>query len=143
MRRLLTIALALAILTALAGPANAQPKHPERALFCRYGSLDNGRWTEREVHAEIRCALTHWNAGTFTHAHAIAERESGDYWGAHNPSGASGIYQNLASLWPGRVAAFNASHPRWHAAPSVWNARSSVIVSIWLASMTNWGPWGG
>jgi len=71
---------------------------------------------------------------------AIAQRESGLAWYAVNPSsGAAGVYQHLPQYWKARVL----SYPALRLGPSVFNARSNILVAIRMAHSGGWGPWGG
>lgn len=112
---------------------------------CRFQTLEKANWTVFEIKQTIRCAVRHWPvSGGVDKAFAIAQRESGFYWHATNSSsGACGIYQHLPQYWPIRIKNFNAKFPHWDGGESCYNARSNVIVAIWMASTGGWGPWGG
>jgi soluble lytic murein transglycosylase-like protein len=112
---------------------------------CRFGTLVDPRWTwtRYEVQQTIRCAVRHYPV-SLSHAMYVADRESSFFAKARNPSsGACGIYQHLPSYWPVRVRSLARAHPRWSLAGSCYSARSNVLVAIWMAHTSGWGPWGG
>lgn len=113
-----------------------------RKELCRYQSVDKGKWTINEVHLTIHCAIIHFPVSHST-ADYIADRESNFLWYARNTSsGACGIYQHLPRYWPSRVGNFNQAKPKWDLGTDCYNARSNVLVSIRMARMGGWGPWG-
>lgn len=141
MLRTLTLVVALALASIVtATPTQA---HEHREQWCRYRTVQGGRgWSHHEVRLTIRCATERFGVSYQT-ALAIAERESGLNEGAVNPtSGACGIFQHIPTYWPGRVDAFNRARPRWNAAPSCFNARSNVLVSVRMMALGGWGHWG-
>jgi hypothetical protein len=144
MKRFLTLALVTSLFFAGAAQANAKITPRERLSHCRYGSLDGNWkvWGTREVKRTIECAAQKFPTSLST-ALYVADRESGFYARAVNPSsGTCGIFQHMPQYWPGRVAAFRHAHPAIKISPSCFNARSNVLVAIWMAHTGGWGPWG-
>ena len=137
----------LLILTLLAAPvpalaAQSGPCIPAQPIKPALG----GPVVERRVRHLIACATTRWPVpGGVQMALCIAHRESGAYmWPWANSGSSVGTFQNLATLWPGRVASY--WERRWlpHAWPlSPFNPRGGVIVSIKLMHAVGLGPWGG
>ena len=146
MKRLLTIALAAISITSAIPAAQAAPQltgSSYRWDWCRFQSLQDGRWTVKEVHLTIHCALAHWPSD-HAKVDAIAYRESKYFWHATNPiSGACGIFQSMPRLWPGRIRTFNDTHPNWNAGPSCYNARSNILWSVNTMHASGFSPWGG
>lgn len=110
--------------------------------FCRYQSVDGRAWTIREVHLTIHCGVRAFRV-SHSIADTVASRESGMRSGARNTSsGACGIFQHMPRYWPGRVGDYNHARPRWDLHPSCFNARSNILVSLRMAAIGGWGPWG-
>jgi hypothetical protein len=76
----------------------------------------------------------------------VANRESHFYPWALNPSGCAGVYQHQLDYWPGRVAQWIEkewySPWRWQHGISAFDMRANVIVTIRMAHVEGWGPWG-
>lgn len=150
MKKLISLALVVAAL-AVAAPAHAGtgPMAEWRWRRCRFQTLDHRYWTVQEVHFTVHCALDHFPTSHAT-ADYVAERESHFLWFARNPSsGTCGVYQHMPSLWGGRLAAFDHARPKWNLAHSdrnggggCFDARSNVLVSIRMAHVGGWAPWG-
>lgn len=140
-RILTTLVLVTSLGLVMSSSASADPTG-WRWERCRFKTLQPAPWTVKEVHKTIHCAVLHWPVSHQT-ADYVAMRESGMRYDATNPSsGACGIYQHLPRYWPGRVAEFNRSLPRWDARPGCYNARANVLVAIRMAHNGGWGPWG-
>jgi hypothetical protein len=130
---------------ALAGSAVSATSAREindREKRCRFGSLEGGvkYWTDRELKLTASCALRKWPADKAT-VWMIAERES--HWGAravNSSSGACGVFQHIG--WAPRVQKFNHQVREWNAAPSCFNGRSNILVSIRMMSNSGFSPWG-
>jgi hypothetical protein len=148
MKRLTGLALFVLLIgtttTMLTANADTNAKIADREKWCRFGSVDGqvGHWTHHEVRATIACACRRWGVD-FATALGIAERESGLNANAVNTAGssASGVYQHIMAYWPGRIAAFNRNAPGMNAGPSVFNARSNVLVSIRMMARSGFSPW--
>ena len=139
-----SILLTLLALAALSGTANAATRDFNRSLECRYSSLQgDGTMNIHEAKLTIACAVHKMPvAGGVTRALCIAERESGFYEKAYNPSGSSGIYQVIPSTWASWTAHF-ANWRHQHAIPTnVFSGRANILVSIKSARTWGWGPWG-
>jgi hypothetical protein len=120
--------------TLLGGTAQAHER------LCIKG--DGNGYSARDVVQTIWCATNQWPvAGGVQKAIAVARCESG-----LNPeqyySGNAGVFQQRIAYWPGRRAGYNlAVADRLEVAPSVYNARSNVLVSIRMVHVGGWGPW--
>ncbi len=107
---------------------------------CKFQTLDgkNG-WSQTEVVRTINCAVNHWPVpGGATAATSVASCESGlnpDAWNGQ----AAGVFQQLVTYWPGRYRELKP--PWWGLDPSVFNARSNVVVSVKMAHYDGWSPW--
>lgn len=110
---------------------------------CRL-SMSNGRpgYQPADVRRLIHCAADRWPVDIST-AMYVADRESNFQPHAYNPSGASGVYQHMAHLWPARIASFLRNTGRRfdvrHTSP--FNARANVLVTIRMVHQGGWGPW--
>jgi hypothetical protein len=114
------------------------------------GERDSGRTTPAIRVSRTRnlivCLFGKFAPEDLSIALYVADRESHFYPGAANPSGASGVYQHLASCFPGRVSAYL---PRsWLApwiwakgGPSVFNPYANVVVTLFMVRGSGWGPW--
>lgn len=155
MRRVIALMATVLLVGLLAAPSSAGHHHPHRPGWrqdhCRFQTVEPGYSTETEVHLWIKCALAHFPAsGGWDRANYVSQRESGDSWWATNPtSGTCGIFQHMPRYWPGRLAEFNHAHPYWRLPATdrkggggCYNARSNIVVSIWMAWRGGWGPWG-
>jgi hypothetical protein len=140
MKRFIVAALIAASMTS---PAHAEGKGPCTGWFSNIRpSLGIARVHHRVEHL-IDCAVRIWPVpgGTF-YARAIAERESHMWPWAYNPSGCAGLFQQMLRYWPGRRATYWNRSWFWKV-PSAFNARANVIVSIRMAHVGGWRPWGG
>lgn len=109
----------------------------------RTGRFNEGAstWTYQEVRRTIAWATEKWSVpGGLSKAVSVADCESGLRATAVSPSGTyKGVYQQSKDYWPGRHRAA----PSWlNLAPSVFNARSNIIVSI-LMARGGWSDWAG
>lgn len=141
MKRLTCLAIAtLLIGTTWTATAEARPR--PRNVYCHYQTADGRRgWSNHDVRLLIRCATNKFGVA-FSTAYDIARRESGLDEGAVNRySGTSGIYQHVRSYWPSRRATYLNIHPYWTLAPSVFNARANVMVSVDMMRRCGFGPW--
>lgn len=159
MKRYVTcIALTMSILIGTGmTPADADGRGPCSGWFSEVrpdmnrngvaGDIGDKALVRHRVEHLIDCAVRIWPvAGGTYYARAIAERESGFWPWAQNPSSlCSGLYQHVLSLWPGRAQAFLRrdwfSPWRWSRGISVFDARANVLVSIRMAHAGGWGPW--
>jgi hypothetical protein len=91
----------------------------------------------------IVCVFAVFAPGQSAYALAIADRESGFYPWAKNPySSASGVFQHLASYWPGRAASLNRGwfgKGAWPA--SVFDPRANAIAAAIMVRNSGWGAW--
>ena len=135
----LTATLTLSMMT-MTTQAQAQGWRWRR---CKFQTVEAGKWTVNEVKLTIECAVQHWPV-SLDHALYVANRESGFRWDATNAtSGACGVFQHLPEFWPIRQDNFDRLYPRWHIRESCYNARSNILVAIWMAHTGGWAPWGG
>lgn len=141
MRKLIAC-LAIATLFTIGPTWNAPAEAQGRNHYCRFQRAD-GRWgwSDYDVKVTIRCAARKYGVSLDT-ALYIANRESNfDERALNRYSGCAGIYQHVQSYWAGRRATFLNLHPYWKLAPSVFNPRSNVLVSIDMVRRGGWGPW--
>ena len=106
---------------------------------CRYETLQNATWTDYEVTRTIRCAVDHWPVlGGVDKAISVAQCESG--LEANSENGIyKGVYQQAIIYWDERFTIY--SPVWWELEPSIWNARSNVIVSIRMVHDNGWNGW--
>ena len=140
---LLAGALATGTIGLMISPATADEARAiqDRERWCRYGSLERGTfWTAREVKLTIRCAARRWPVD-LSRVMAIADRESGFNARADNTegSGACGVFQHIGFV--PRVQKFNAQVPHGNAAPSCYNGRANVMVSVRMMHNSGFDPW--
>lgn len=96
------------------------------------------------VKATIWCAVHKWSVeGGPRKAVLIARRESGLNPKAYNPTGCSGygckgVFQQSMRYWDGRWRSWGKDTRN-----NAFNMRANVIVSIRMAHIEGWGPWGG
>lgn len=128
--------------TAETRPGDSRADAKWRSSECRYGGLDKGGWTYREVRLTIECAVARWSVyGGLSKALSVAECESGLNAQASNGGAYLGVYQHSARYWPARQNALNP--PAWDKAiaESAFNARANVVVAIRMAHGSGWGAW--
>lgn len=119
-----------------------------RARWIRYQFADGRRGSSYpEIVRSIRSAVDRWPVpGGVGTAVRIAQCESGLRAEAENPSGASGVYQVVDGTWGSWWSAMVQARPGWQRLwrlrPSVYNARSNVVLSIIHAHRYGWGAWG-
>lgn len=131
-------ALIVAVVALTTGTPTFQAQaHGNAAQECRYKR--GGGFSDRDVKATIRCAARRWHVpGGYPKARSVARCESG--FNEHNSyAGHDGVYQHDRRYWPGRFRRFRVRGWRMH--PSVFNARSNVVVSIRMAHAGGWSPW--
>lgn len=146
MRRFtLALSLAVGLVGGAAPHASADGQGPCSGWFSDVRpSMDSSKIVDHVQHLLV-CVERKWPVpGGIDKVFAIVDRESSFYPWAQNPSSlCSGLFQDVLSLWPGRVAAYWNSDWLWRA-PSVFNARANAIVNIrMIHSSGSWGPWGG
>ena len=131
MRKVMTISLVFALMI---GPtmAHAGPKGPclERSWIPRDMPTAEKEW---RVVRLASCASAHWWPGHTRTLLDVAWRESHYNPYAANPySSARGLYQHLATYWPGRAATF--LQRDWFKVWPVpwWNARAQTIVTVMM-----------
>lgn len=137
------LAAACLVVVALATVTTTAIAHTHREKSCRYRTLDgNEAWSQHEVRLTIACGARRYGV-PFDTVLAIAQRESGLRATAVNSSsGACGVYQHIPTWWPGRNAHHNrVSIPRWDVAPSCFNARANVLVSLRMMAQGGWSHW--
>jgi len=90
----------------------------------------------------IVCVFAVLAPGQSAYALAIADRESSFWPWAYNPSGASGLFQHIASYWPARSTLLNRGwfgKGAWPA--SVFDPRANAMVTAIMVRDGGWGPW--
>jgi len=126
--------------TALAVAAVLLLPAADRADDCRYATAD-GRYgyTSGEVAKVVRCAADRLGVSSDA-ALAVAECESHLYPRARNGS-YRGVYQ-IGDVWGSWWRSFPFVRRAFDLGPSVWNARSNVVVAI-ARARGGWSPWAG
>jgi len=92
----------------------------------------------------VVCVFGTFAPGESVMALYVADRESHFYpWALNSSSGASGLFQHLASYWPGRAAAYLQrawfGKGAWPA--SAFDPRAAAIVTAKMVAQSGWGPW--
>ena len=92
----------------------------------------------------ISCVFALLAPGQSVMALMVANRESHYRPWAFNPgSGASGLFQHIASYWPGRAVALG--HRGWFGKGSwplsPFNARANAMVTAMMTADGDWSPW--
>jgi hypothetical protein len=152
MRRTITAGLLLLILAGVAGQArqaDAQAQQRKsgtnaewRQAECRFGGIDEGGWTYREVRLSIECSVAKWTVyGGLPKAMSVAECESGLNAYASNGGRYLGVYQHAAAAWPSRQNSLNPDAWDKPIAESAFNGRANVVVAIRMAHSSGWGAW--
>jgi len=159
---LLTTALAVGSNTAAAGvqlgtPSpqhhTAKPHHPDRWIGPCQGWRLGENLTPAIFDADpargalkikrlISCVFALLAPGQSVTALIVADRESHYRPWAYNPSGASGLFQHIASYWPGRAAALNRGwfgKGTWPLSP--FDPRANAMVTAIMTRNGDWSPW--
>lgn len=136
--KVLRLALATSTILACAPALSAQAAEVrDPSQYCRT-SEGNG-WSVKDVKQAIRCAASKWRVdGGARKAIAVARCESGFRPHARNAC-CSGVFQEHRAYWRGRFRVYNPRHG-YKLSPSVYNARSNVIISIRFARRVGWSP---
>lgn len=117
---------------------------------CRYGGIDKGGTTPREVRWFIGCATSKWPVpGGFDKAIDVAMCETGGTLDAHaynedgcNGYGCLGVFQQHARYWPGRQNFYGPVAWDKPVAESGFNGRANVVVSIRMVrAQGSWDGW--
>lgn len=161
MKRIISVVVLTAALATVADPTATalayQPKgHYDRwhgpCSTWQYGErlLTPGAYfanvarAQRQLHRLVVCVFDRFAPGNAEKALAIAERESGFYPWADNPtSHCRGFFQHLPGAWAGRALDklwrgwFKHWPARW------WDPRANTIVAARMVAEGGWGPWGG
>jgi hypothetical protein len=108
----------------------------------RYARTSDGNgWSPTDVKQAIRFSVHRWHVpGGPRKAIAVARCESGFRPHAHDTPTVGGVYQHKYRYWRGRFRKYNPHHG-WRLPPSIFNARTNVVISIRMASRHGWGPW--
>ena len=143
MRRIMCGLLVTGLLVVPASLAHAEGKGPCSGWFSNITHTMPMEKVVDHTKRTIACAVEKFGLGnvSLSTALAIADRESNFDPEAYNPSGCAGVYQQMVSYWPGRVAAWWDKDWFWRT-PSAFNMRANVVVSIRMMAhggMSNWG----
>jgi hypothetical protein len=148
MKRTIAISSLAALLTlGLPMTAHAEGTGPCSGWFSNIRPAMGQARVQHRVEHLIDCAVRIWPvAGGNFYARSIAERESGDWpWAVNESSGCVGLFQHVASMWPGRARFYLHrgwfSRWAWDRGISPFSARANVLVSIRMAHSGGWGPW--
>lgn len=135
----LFIACLLLIPTAASAKERSGPCTGSRGYVTR----EMPYWEQQQkVRWLVACACITWPvSGGLNYALSIADRESGLWPYAKNPSSsASGVFQFVSSTWDGLVDSWPVMN-RW-TGTWVFSARGNVLRAIRLAhELGHWGPW--
>lgn len=129
------LVLVLALTLPLSGSAAARVRHPQDQ--CRT-SEGNG-WSTRDVKQVIRCAFGRYAPAQARKAISVARCESGFRPRAHDTPGVGGVFQHKYAYWHGRFRRWRVHG--WHMRPSIYNARSNVVISARMVHAQGWGAW--
>lgn len=152
MKRSLTFVVAALLAASIQSPATAAEKWqagngrgPCSGWFSDVKPTMGNVEVARRVELTIRCADRIWPID-LDYALAIAERESGMWPWALNPSsGCAGIYQHIQPAWQGRVQEYIHkdwySKWRWRIGISVFDMRANVLVAIQMMYHSGYGDW--
>jgi hypothetical protein len=144
LRRVLTVALAVATICTTPLVAGAAERITPRERQCRFQWMDPGIWTGREEFRTAVCVVEKWSVpGGLSVFRCVIGKESGWYRKAYNPAGPYlGLGQHVASAWDDRV--INLEPYYWQLDPSWKNSRSQMAVSAQMmhagvdALLTHW-----
>lgn len=110
----------------------------ERVDECRYATADGHYgYTRAEVRKTIDCAAGRFGVSRET-AINVAECESHLYPRARNGP-YRGVYQ-IGPAWSAWWASFADVRRRFDLRPSVWSARSNVVIAL-AQARSGWSPW--
>lgn len=112
----------------------------ERVEDCRYATADGAYgYTRGEVRKTIDCAARRLDVSADA-ATAVADCESHLYPLARNGP-YRGVYQ-IGDVWSSWWNGYREVVRRFDLRPSVWSARSNVVVALARARF-GWSPWAG
>jgi hypothetical protein len=109
---------------------------------CRFQSLDEGLWTEREERLTAVCATHRWSvAGGLAKFMAVGSCESGWNRKASNGGSYLGLFQHAAGAYLSRIHAYDP--PAWHHHLSLsWtNSRGQIVMTARMVHEQGWGAW--
>lgn len=110
----------------------------ERRTDCRFATADGHYgYTRAEVAKTIECAARRFNVSRETSL-AVAECESHLYPRARNGP-YRGVYQ-IGPVWSSWWRTFRDVRRFLDLRPSVWNARSNVVIAL-ARARGGWSPW--
>lgn len=97
----------------------------------------------------IVCVFGVFAPGESLTALYIADRESGYYPWAANPSGCEGLFQHQVAYWPGRAATIShklfAPWLKWPDANDpgrlIYDPRANAIAAAKMVASSGWGAW--
>jgi len=140
------MSIAAVLVLSLAAPASAQTEVGTavtigawRAEECRYRNLTGGpAFNYTDIMYTIRCAARHWPVDV-AQITRVVDCESGFGEHAVNPNGHYGLFQNDMSMW--NALRRSPLVDRWDLHPSVFNARSSVVLNVRYIHFNGYGRW--
>lgn len=141
MRRIATPTILVVALVLAPSSLVAEGGSRQRGAVARHCRTSDGNgWSTTDVRQAIRCASGRWRPpGGTSKAISVARCESSFRPSARNAC-CSGVYQQHRSYWDSRRRQYNPHHG-WRLGPSVYNARTNVVISIRMADHTGWGDW--
>ncbi len=138
-----TEALAEARLADSQATASGPQMQEIRERQCRYQWLQPGTWTAREERRTALCVLNRWPVpGGWTTFDRVADCESHWWRFASNGGRFVGLFQHMASAWPGRVADYMPDG--WKVGPwQRWeNSRSAIVTTARMVHASwSWSAW--
>jgi hypothetical protein len=160
MRRTIIAGLLLLTIAGITGQARQEAAATQRRdsginaewrqAECRFGGIDRGGWTYREVRSTIECAVAKWPVpGGLDQAVSVATCESGLRAAAYNPTGCNGsgclgVFQQHASYWEGRQDFWGPVAWDKPVAESGFDGRANVVVSVRMVrAQGGWSGWPG
>jgi hypothetical protein len=124
--------------------ANAQPKPDGPCIGYGVNHSTPADVRTTRMRALIRCTFD-WVGlpNDVDTAQYVADRESGYYPWAYNPSGCAGLYQHMTAYWPSRVQTYLKSwwFPKTWPDVSVYNPRANALVAASMVRAGGWQPW--
>ncbi len=145
MRRI-TLTLLIATSLVIGNGMTAQATyihHGERPCTGWQYDLTNPATRQERGRRLVACVFTKLGlAAEVSTAQYVADRESGFYPEAYNPSGCGGLFQMMLRYWPGRRAAYL---PEWLFPRQRLVSWTNPLANAWVAARMvkagGWQPW--
>jgi hypothetical protein len=109
---------------------------------CRFQSLDNPTWTQREERLTAQCAVRRWSVpGGLAKFMSEGYCESGYNRLAYNPNGHLGIYQHDAGSYQGRMNMYRPTAWDFRLSNEWRNSRGHIVMTAIYVHRNGWGAW--